>query len=192
MGFLCLREILYLWFGQLSVVSKSWSKPSNKIYYIMLHQLKKILTFRPSLMTWGFTSILAGFLWYSYSDVDYVAWNYQSYAYAYIDTAFSWIMILCFPIIVAGITYKSLHFWKKNIKKRSSFLGILSGIMSTFITGCVCCGVSLLSVLGLTSVIAFLEVLPYDGLEVKGVAILLLLYSTWDTLKNLEVCRIKK
>lgn len=158
----------------------------------MLQNLKKILIYRVSFFTWWITTFLAFYLWYSYSDIKYVAWNYQSYTFAYLDTFFSWVMILCFPIILSGIVYKSLHFWKKNIKKRSSFLGILSGILSTFITGCVCCGVSLLSLLGFTSVIAFLEILPYNGLEVKAVAVVLLIYSTLDTLKNLEVCKIKK
>lgn len=158
----------------------------------MFQNLKKILTFRFSFFTWWISTLFAFSLWYTYSDIEYVAGNYQSYFYAYFDMALSWIMIVCFPIILSGIVYKSLHFWKKNLKKRSSFLGIISGIMSTFITGCVCCGVSLLSLLWLTSVIAFLEVLPYDGLEVKFFAILLLLYSTVDILRNLEVCKIKK
>jgi hypothetical protein len=158
----------------------------------MFRNLKKIFTFHASFLTWCITTLLAFFLWYSYSDIDYVAGNYQSYTYAYFDTLLSWIMILCFPLIISGIVYKSLHFWKKNVKKHTSFMGILSGIISTFITGCVCCGVSLLSLLWLTSVIAFLEVLPYDGLEVKFWAILILLYSTFDMLNNLEVCKIKK
>lgn len=158
----------------------------------MLQKLKKIFTYRISFIAWLLTSILAFLLWYIYSDIEYVAGNYQSYVFAYIDLGLSLLMILCFPLIVAGIVYKSLHFWKKHLKKSSSFLGIMSGILSTFITGCVCCGVSLLSVLWLTSVIAFLEVFPYDGLEVKAIAILLLLYSTYDILVNLETCKIKK
>ncbi|GAB0175123.1 MAG: hypothetical protein HHAS10_10020 [Candidatus Altimarinota bacterium] len=158
----------------------------------MTKNLLKLIQYKPSRFIWIATTVLVFFLWYHYSDIDYVAGNYQSYAFAYFDTFLSWMMILCFPIVLSGIVYKSFHFGKNNLKKGSSFLGVVSGIISTFITGCVCCGVSLLSVLGLTSAIAFLEIFPYDGLEVKGVAIILLIYTTIDTLKNLEVCKIKK
>lgn len=158
----------------------------------MLQNFFKVIRYIPSWIIWIITTVLAFFLWYHYSDIEYVAWNYQSYTFAYLDTFLSWMMILCFPVVLSWIVYKSLHFWKKNLKKRSSFLWIISWIASTFITGCVCCWVSLLSVLGLTSIIAFLEILPYDGLEMKGLAIALLLWTTIDTLKNLEVCKIKK
>ena len=158
----------------------------------MWKNLVKIITFLPSWITWWVSIVVAFYLWYSYSDIEYVAGNYQSYTFAYIDTLLSYIMILCFPIVLAAIVYKSLHFWKRNVKKGTSFFAVFSWIISTFITGCVCCWVSLLSVLGLTSIISFLEILPYDGLEVKSFAILLLVYSTYDALKNLEVCKIKK
>jgi hypothetical protein len=69
---------------------------------------------------------------------------------------------------------------------------MIGGIMSALITGCACCGVSLLSFLGLTSIISFLSIFPYDGLELKVLAILLLIYSFIDLYRNLEVCKVKK
>lgn len=77
-------------------------------------------------------------------------------------------------------------------EKKSGFLGIISGIVSIFITGAVCCGVSLVSVLGLTSVITVLDIFPYHGIEIKMIAIAFLIYSFFDLYRHLEVCKIKK
>jgi uncharacterized membrane protein len=65
----------------------------------------------------------------------------------------------------------------------------MSGIISVFITGASCCGITLISVLGLSSVIGFLEIFPYHGLEIKALSIALLIYAVLDSLRNLESCK---
>jgi hypothetical protein len=84
----------------------------------MLRNLRKIFFYPPSLFTWLISSGVSIGLWYAYSDMEFVAANYRSWAFAYYDTFLSWMMILFFPLIIAGIVYKSLLFGQKNIAKR--------------------------------------------------------------------------
>jgi hypothetical protein len=159
----------------------------------MLSNILKVLKNPNSFIIWFLSTVIALILWYMYSDIEYVAANYQSHVFAYFDTGLSWTLILLFPLIIAGIFYRSMYFGVRGVtEKKSGFLGIIAGIVSIFITGAACCGVSLISVLGLTSVITFLDIFPYHGIELKVLGILLLVYSFSDLYRNLEVCKIKK
>ena len=130
------------------------------------------------------------YIWYLYSDIDYVAANYESYIFAYYDMFLSWCLILLFPLLIASIIYKSMLFGQRSThQKKSGLLGMLSGIISVMITGASCCGITLISVLWLSSVIGFLEIFPYHGLEIKTLGILILLYAVWDSVRNLESCK---
>lgn len=159
----------------------------------MFKNIAKVLKNPNSFIIWFLSTIIVFFLWYAYSAIDYVAANYRSYTFAYFDMILSWIMIIFLPLIIAGIFYRSFHFGMIWVTERPlGFLGILAGIVSAVITGAACCGVSLISVLGLTSVIAFLDIFPYHGTEIKSLGVLFLIYSFSDLYKNLGVCRIKK
>ncbi len=158
----------------------------------MLSNIFKVLKNPNSFIIWFLTTAIAIVLWYIYSDIEYV-WGNYGLTFAYLDAFLSWMMIILFPLMIAGIVHRSLAFWSRWLtEKKSGFLGIAWGVISAFITWCACCGVSLLSFLGLTSVISFLSIFPYDGLEIKLLAILLLLYSFSDLYRHLEVCKIKK
>jgi hypothetical protein len=50
----------------------------------------------------------------------------------------------------------------------------------------------MISVLGLTSVISFLEIFPYHGIELKILGFLLLVFSLLYLLRDLETCEIPK
>lgn len=145
--------------------------------------------------TWARITMIVSFfcisyLWYIYSDVEYVIANYRSYIFAYFDTLLSWCVILLFPLLLGGIVYKSMVFGRRaHHTKKHTLLGPISGIISVFITGASCCGITLISVLGLSSVIGFLEIFPYHGLEIKTLSVLILLYAVGDMLKNLESCK---
>lgn len=51
---------------------------------------------------------------------------------------------------------------------------------------------TLISVLGLTSVIGFLEIFPYHGIEIKLLGILMLSYSVYDLYFHLDECKIPR
>lgn len=56
----------------------------------MLTNISKVLRDPLSASIWGITMLIAVILWYRYSQIDYVAANYESHTFAYIDTALSW------------------------------------------------------------------------------------------------------
>jgi hypothetical protein len=84
----------------------------------MFTNLKKIFLYTPSFFTWLISFLLSIGIWYYYSDIEFVAANYRSWAFAYYDVFLSWMMILFFPLVLAGIVYKSLLFGKKNVGKK--------------------------------------------------------------------------
>jgi hypothetical protein len=68
-------------------------------------------------------------------------------------------------------------------------MGASGGIIGTIISGASCCGGTIAIYFGL---IPLMTLLPYDGLEIKGLAVLGLLWAIWDLYTHLETCRMKK
>ena len=159
----------------------------------MIKNLLKLFKNRYTLTVYMILLIVAIFIWYRYSAIDYVAANYQSYFYAYFDTFLSWCAILLFPLLLTGIVYRSIIFGTREWGARSSgFLGLIGWVFSLFITWASCCGITLISVLGMTSVIGFLEIFPYHGIELKILGILMLFYAVYDLYSHLEVCKTSR
>jgi hypothetical protein len=74
---------------------------------------------------------------------------------------------------------------RKKIHKR----GFLGGLLGVVVTGCPSCTMGLASFLGIGST---LSLLPWHGLELKLIALVLLGWSIWNIYKNLLVCKVKK
>lgn len=98
------------------------------------------------------------------------------------------IVSILFGVLISLIVYKS-RFGVKVGKKIGVFggLGIFLGAL---IPGCVACGVGLVSFLGLGA--GFLTFLPYDGLEISILAILILGFSITKITKEMYICNISK
>ncbi len=75
-----------------------------------------------------------------------------------------------------------------SLSKKITATTTLGGILSVLITGCPACSLTLASYLGLASI---LSALPFGGLEVKIIGLLLLVYSTNYLLKTLTTCKKK-
>ena len=86
----------------------------------MFSNILKVLKNPNSFIIWFLATVIAILIWYIYSDVEYVAANYRSHFFAYFDTFLSWCMIICLPLIVAGIVYRSLYFGVRSIEDRPS------------------------------------------------------------------------
>ncbi len=79
---------------------------------------------------------------------------------------------------------------KYNALKRRGNLRIMfgTGLISVFAVGCASCGLSFASLIGISAVIA---ILPFGGIELYILAILILLISLFYNLKQLiKVCKI--
>lgn len=97
-------------------------------------------------------------------------------------------MMFGFPLFLVAFTYKSMIFGGKNTLDGKSTGGLLGGIMGTLVSGASCCGATLAMYVGL---IPLMTLLPYDGLELKVLGTLGLLYALYDIVKNLETCKIQ-
>lgn len=98
--------------------------------------------------------------------------------------------LLLFTSLLVGFNFALLFLTIKNIRESSSVGLVVGGssIVSIAAAGCTSCGLTILSVLGLSSV---LTVLPFDGLTVHLISIALLIFSTFYMLRKLKVvCKI--
>ena len=92
--------------------------------------------------------------------------------------------------ILFGVLVSLLVFKIKNIEKNTKLgviggLGVLLGIVAPT---CAACGIGLIYVLGLGS--AFLTFLPFKGLELSILAILLLNLTILKASKDLTTCKV--
>lgn len=76
----------------------------------MFTNVSKVFRYLPSALSWIMTTLTAIVLWYLYSEIDYVAANYESHTFAYVDMALSWGVIVLFPLLIAAIVYRGMHF----------------------------------------------------------------------------------
>jgi hypothetical protein len=130
-------------------------------------------------------SLSIGYLFGYFTNSDLIAGNYGN-NYLLLQILIQTLITLLFGIFVPISFYKIKYFGSFSIKENLSsgggtFLGIL-------VAGCPACSITLASYLGLTSIILFL---PWNGLELKIIAVPLLIYANISLLKNLKVCKIK-
>ena len=119
---------------------------------------------------------------YYFVEKEAIVWN-LGYVFYLSEVILNSIIALLFWLFIGGTIYKIQYF---SVKKSCIwFLGWFLGIL---ISSCPACSITLASYLWLASII---WVLPYYGLELKILSVLLLLYATYFTFKDLETCRIK-
>ncbi len=77
---------------------------------------------------------------------------------------------------------------KLSIEKKTSVLGGLGIFLAVFVPGCAVCGIGLVSVLGLGA--GVLYALPFKGLEISILSILILTFAIFKITKNFYSCKI--
>ena len=125
--------------------------------------------------------IIIGVVMFYFTNFSLISGN-QGKVFAYTQIFFQLIISLLFGINISALWYKLKL--SSLVKEKTSTS--LAAILSVIVSGCPACGITLASYLGLAT---FFSALPFFGLELKIIAILLLLYSTNSLLKNLNVCR---
>ncbi len=133
-------------------------------------------------------SIFGIFLWWNFTDIEVMFWNYGK-IHTYTDIIFSMIIVFGFPLFLIGVIYKWMLFWMRETLGWKNTIGASGGIIGTIISGASCCGGTLAIYFGL---IPLMTLLPYDGLEIKFLAVLWLLWANYDLYKYLELCRMGK
>lgn len=118
------------------------------------------------------------------TDYDLVFGNLGSNFY-YSEIGLQIIISLLFALFVTISVYKYVMFSNFSMKSNaSSGIGTFFGIL---VAGCPACSITLASYIGLAGVISLL---PWYGLELKIIAIPLLLYAIYSLLISLKVCNI--
>ncbi len=131
--------------------------------------------------------VLASLLWYVieyFSDRALIAGNFWD-TYATINLIFDIINIILIWLFVASFVYKRRLFGSSSKNNQSGWFG---SITSVLVSGCPACSITLASYLGLAS---FFALLPYNGLELKVVGSLVLMWSVYTNIKDLTTCRRK-
>jgi len=96
------------------------------------------------------------------------------------------VLSVLFGMFISLMIYKS----RIGLKSKGStgFLGGIGVFLAILVPGCAACGVGLLSVLGLSA--GLLAFLPYEGLELSIIAIVLLSITIFKITENLDSCKI--
>ena len=152
----------------------------------MYSNLKTLFSSPQRLISYLILTLLAGILWWYSTDIRIMFGNYGG-LHTYTDIVLSILMILIFPLFLVALGYKSWTYGKRADIGAKTSTGIIGGIMGTIISGASCCGATLAASFWL---LPLMSLLPYDGLEIKILGALGLLYATWDIMKNLETCKI--
>lgn len=104
----------------------------------------------------------------------------------YLISVFSQFLIsVLFSLFLTLSMYKYITFSTYSPKEGStSFFATFVGILAA---GCPACSITIASYIGLAGLLALL---PYDGLELKIIAIPMLIYANYSVSKNLMSCNI--
>ena len=106
------------------------------------------------------------------------------YAFYLSEIILSGIISILFWVFLGASLYK-IHYFRVQ----STGTGLLWGFLWVLVAGCPACSITLASYIGLAGIIS---VFPFYGLELKVLSVLLLIFSNYSVLRNLEVCRVKK
>lgn len=149
--------------------------------------LKQKSYFKIFLITFIFYLLLSTYLIYYFFNGFYSFFNYQIRYYPYLNILFTLILALLFGINLALIMFRFKEIKKYN---NESGTGIFASILSLFSAGCPVCSFTILSFLipGL-SVTFSLAILPFKGLEIQLLGIIVLLISIFVLTKE-NICKI--
>lgn len=153
---------------------------------LIIKNLKKVLNHSPSLIFGMSMSALILLLSYLFTDIDLIEWNLWK-SFVIYEISIDIIIAILSGIFIAGSMYKIYYFSKPEVLKTGSwvfwsFIGIL-------VSGCPACSITLASYLWLW---AILSSLPFEWMELKILAFIILMISNYLILRDLELCQIKK
>src|SRR3989344_8846248 len=148
--------------------------------------LKQRIYFKIFLLSLLFYLLLSIYLIYYFFNGFYLFFNYSIKYYPYLNILFTIILSFLF-----GINLSLILFRFKEIKKynNESGTGIFTSVLSLFSAGCPVCSFTILSFLipGLSATFS-LAILPFKGLEIQLLGILLLLIGIFILTKE-NVCK---
>ena len=105
-------------------------------------------------------------------------------------TTISFVSLVLISILL-GKLFSMLIYKSNALYSGGKSLGVFGSIgafLAVFAPGCAACGIGVASAIGLGA--GVLSFLPYDGLELSAVAIIILVITIFKTTKNMYVCMV--
>ncbi len=130
--------------------------------------------------------LLTMYIFLLFTNIPLIRGNYGTY-YLLFQLSIQLLISILFSLFISITIYRFILFNTLSLKHNIFSGG--SSFLSLLVAGCASCSLTLASYLGLGSLISFL---PWYGLELKFLALGILLYSNYSLLKNLKMCSIKK
>lgn len=128
---------------------------------------------------------LMNWLFIYFTDLQLIAGNYgQTYLWIHLFLQVS--ISFLFATFVVGTLFKFLEFSKFSVKETS--VSTIASFFAVIAAGCLSCSVTLATYIGLAGV---LSLLPWGGLELKVIGLLLLAYSNYSLFKSLHTCKLR-
>lgn len=138
-----------------------------------------------SQLTLVITTILIGSIFIYFTNLDLIQGNF-GHSYMWAQIILQVLITILFALFVPISVYKFLEFNSFSLKENTtSGLGTFFGVL---VAGCPACSITLASYFGLAGLVSYL---PWYGLELKIIAVPLLVYANYSLLKDLKVCKIK-
>lgn len=135
---------------------------------------------------WALTFWIILYLWLEFNDFDNMIGNLWA-VISYAQIISHVLLALFFWLFIAATIYKIRYMNQFHSSSTSS--GIIGGLLSAVVIWCPACSIGLASYLGLST---FLVSLPRFGLEIKLLGLIIVIWVSYYTLKNLFVCKVKK
>lgn len=148
----------------------------------MLQNAKKILVQKYFIVYFFVWAFLIAAPTYFFLDVDLVTGNIGSW-FVYTEIILTALSAILFGFFLASLMYKIKYFSPKTGAEWA-----IGWFFVMVVSGCPSCSITLAYYVG---VAGFISSLPYHGLELKVLWILLIIYAIYDQLKYLETCKLK-
>lgn len=153
----------------------------------MKNYLNKILLLKSNtyaVIAWVFFGLIILCVWFLFLDMENVSLTFWQERLV-VEIILHILLSILFGFFVSLQVYKITTF--KKLEKKSVWWRIW-WVIGTIITGCPVCGVTLMSYLGIASLLSFL---PRYWLELKILWLILLVITNEYMLKNIAICNKK-
>ncbi|NCN98730.1 hypothetical protein COU62_02390 [Candidatus Pacearchaeota archaeon CG10_big_fil_rev_8_21_14_0_10_35_219] len=147
------------------------------IFYILNVIIQNYQTLSSFLKNYG---LLSGIIYLFNGSIDF---HKSTLLHSYISLVLSSLLI---GILISLITFKI-----KNAKHKSKKTGVLSSVgifIALLAPGCAACGIGLIAVLGIGGI--FISLLPFKGLEISVLAIIIIGFAIFKISKDLTICEV--
>jgi len=151
-----------------------------------LENMLLVLRSPQSLLWWIIAWFIVGVLWRYFMDFDLIIWN-QWHTVAYTEFILFLVFVVLFGLFVSISIYKVLYFRSGDVTQ--IWLWWVGWFLSLLVVWCPACSITFASYIWLASM---LSLLPYNGLELKVIWILFLLYSCFASLRTLQTCILQE